>query len=60
MNLKMTTLKNYISQFSSKLRKRVLLPGSNIFFYKQKFDFPEFRNIDRFPKNLLTNLCGFI
>ena len=38
MNLKMTILKNYISQFSSKPRKRVLLPGSNIFFYKQKFD----------------------
>ena len=38
MNLKMTILKNYISQFSPKPRKRVLLPGSNISFYKKKFD----------------------
>ena len=34
----MTILKNYITQFSSKPRKRVLLPGNNISFYKQKFD----------------------
>ena len=64
MNLimRVTILKNYISPFSSKPRKTCPIARQQHFLL-QKFDcfLSSVRlKADRFPKNLLTNLRGFI